>query len=187
MCTQVHEHSFTSGSRRCPIKLTTIAAVVVAVAFGPIGCGSGVPDTTDTAAGGQGMTRDADRAELERLDRQQVDAWGRDGAAFAATFTEDADFVDMMGGHFHGRAAIEDTMTQGFATFMAGTRLSEPEKWTVDFVSPEMAVVITSRNCVLRDGQSECRPEDLSIQTKVAVRQDGRWLFRTFQNTRIRP
>lgn len=133
------------------------------------------------------MTRDADRAELEQLDRQQADAWGRDGAAFAVTFTEDADFVDVMGGHFHGRAAIEDTLTQGFATFMAGTRLSEPAQRTVEFVSPDTAVVITSGNCVLRDGQQECRPEDLSIQTKVAVRQDGRWLFRTFQNTRIHP
>jgi uncharacterized protein (TIGR02246 family) len=133
------------------------------------------------------MTHEADRAELERLGRQQADAWGRDGAAFAATFTEDGDLVDVMGGHFHGRAAIEETMTRGFATFMAGTRLSEPEGQTVEFVSPDVAVVITSRNCVLRDGQKECRPEDLSIQTKVAVRQDGRWLFRTFQNTRIRP
>jgi uncharacterized protein (TIGR02246 family) len=166
-----------------------IAAVAVAVAFGPVGCGSGVPDTTDsvTDTGGERVTRNADRAELERLDRQQVDAWSRDGAAFAATFTEDADFVDVMGGHFHGRAAIEDAMKQGFATFMAGTRLSEPEKRTVGFVSPDVAVVVTSGNCVLRDGQQECRPEDLSIQTKVAVRQDGRWLFRTFQNTRISP
>lgn len=133
------------------------------------------------------MTRDADRAELERLDQQQVEAWGRDGAAFAATFTEDADLVDVMGGHFRGRAAIEETMKQGFATFMAGTRLSEPEQRTVEFVSADVAVVIVSGNCVLRDGRRERRPEDRSIQTKVAVRQDGRWLFRTFQNTRIHP
>lgn len=76
-------------------------------------------------------------------------------------------------------------MTQGFATFMANTRLSQPETRTTEFVSPDVAVVISRGNCVLRDGQQECRPEDLSIQTKVAVRQDGRWLYRTFQNTRI--
>lgn len=162
-------------------------AAAVAMTFALVGCGSGVADTAGTATEGQHMTREADRAELERLDQQMIDAWGRDGAAFAATFTEDADFVDVMGGHFNGRAAIEETMTQGFATFMANTRLTEPEKRTVEFVSPDVAVVITSGNCVLRGGRQECRPEDLSIQTKVAVRQDDRWLYRTFQNSRIRP
>jgi uncharacterized protein (TIGR02246 family) len=171
-------------TRRALIKLVMRAAVAVALAFGPIACGSRDSGTTTTR--GERMTRDADRTELERLDRQQAEAWGRDGAGFAATFTKDADLVDVMGGHFHGRAAIEDTMTQGFATFMAGTRLSAPQKRTVEFVAPDIAVVVTSGNCVLRDGQKECRPEDLSIQMKVAVRQDGRWLFRTFQNTRIR-
>lgn len=133
------------------------------------------------------MSREADEAELERLERQQTLAWAHDGGAFAATFTEDADFVDVMGGHVHGRAAISKSLQEGFDTFMAGTRMSAPETRTVEFVSPDVAVVITSGNCILRPGMRECRPEDRSIQTKVAVRQDGRWLFRTFQNTRIHP
>lgn len=132
------------------------------------------------------MSRDADEQALERLEQRQLDSWGRDGAAFAATFTEDADFVDVMGGHLHGRAAIATSLQAGFDTFMADTRLSVPEKRTVEFVTRDLAVVITSGNCVLRPGARECRSEDLSIQTKVAVRQDGQWLFRTFQNTRIR-
>jgi uncharacterized protein (TIGR02246 family) len=162
-------------------------AAAVAMTFVLVGCGIDAADAEGTDTGGEHVTHEADRAELERLDQQMIDAWGGDGAAFAATFTEDADFVDVTGGHFHGRAAIEDTMTQGFATFMANTRMSEPEKRTVEFVAPDLAVVINSRNCVLRGDQQECRPEDLSIQTKVAVRQDGRWLYRTFQNTRMRP
>ncbi|KAA5834313.1 SgcJ/EcaC family oxidoreductase [Saccharopolyspora hirsuta] len=132
------------------------------------------------------MTRDSDRAALDQLERQQVQAWGTDGAAFAATFTEDADFVDVMGGHLRGRAAIAESLQHGFDTFMAGTRMSAPRERSVQFVSDDVAVVVNSGNCVLQPGARECRAEDLSIQTKVAVRQDGRWLFRTFQNTRIR-
>lgn len=152
------------------------------------GCQSEPPDaeaTNSTHEKGDEMTRETDRAELERLERQQIDSWGRDGEAFAATFTEDADLVDVMGGHFHGRDTIAATMTEGFETFMAGTRMSEWQKRTVDFVTDDIAVVVTSGNGILRDGMTECRPEDLSIQTRVAVRQDGRWLFRAFQNTRI--
>ncbi|WP_199565325.1 SgcJ/EcaC family oxidoreductase [Spongiactinospora rosea] len=131
------------------------------------------------------MTHAADELALEELEQQQIDSWAHDGAAFAATFTDDADLIDVMGGHFHGRAAITETMQEGFATFMAGTRMSPPTTRIVDFLTPAMAVVITSGNCIIRPGEQECRPEDLSIQTKVAVKQDGQWLFRTFQNTRI--
>jgi uncharacterized protein (TIGR02246 family) len=129
--------------------------------------------------------RVADEAALADLERRQVEAWGRDGAAFAATFTEDADFVDVVGGHLRGRKAIAESLQAGFDTFMAGTRLSEPQQRTVRFPSPDLAVVVTSGNCVLRDGESDCRPEDLSIQTRVAVKRDGRWLFTAFQNNRV--
>lgn len=136
-------------------------------------------------AGGSG-DRAADETALAELERRQVEAWGRDGAAFAATFTEDADFVDVMGGHIRGREAIAESLQAGFDTFMAGTRLSEPQRRTVRFPFPDVAVVITRGNCVLPAGASRCRPEDLSVQTKVAVKRDGRWLFTTFQNNRIR-
>ena len=82
-----------------------------------------------------------DREQLEELERRQIASWGRDGAAFAATFTEDADLVDVMGGHYRGRASIEATMTEGFAGFMAGTRMSAPTERTVDFISADTAVV----------------------------------------------
>jgi uncharacterized protein (TIGR02246 family) len=136
-------------------------------------------------AGGS-TDRIADEAALADLERRQIEAWGHDGAAFAATFTEDADFVDVVGGHLRGRQAIAESLQAGFTTFMAGTRLSEPRQRTVRFPAPDVAVVVTSGNCVLRDGESGCRPEDLSIQTRVAVKRDGRWLLTGFQNNRIR-
>lgn len=131
-------------------------------------------------------SRAADEAALADLERRQVAAWGHDGAAFAATFSEDADFVDVTGGHLRGRRAIAESLQAGFDTFMAGTRLSEPQQRTVRFPVPDVAVVITRGNCVLPAGAGSCRPEDLSIQTRVAVRCDGRWLFTAFQNNRIR-
>lgn len=50
-----------------------------------------------------------DEAALEQLERQQADAWARgDGAGFAATFTEDADFVAVDGSHLRGQMAIAE-------------------------------------------------------------------------------
>lgn len=131
-------------------------------------------------------SRAADEAALADLERRQIEAWGHDGAAFAATFSEDADFVDVTGGHIRGREAIAESLQAGFDTFMAGTRLSGPQQRTVRFPLPDVAVVVTSGNCVLPAGADGCGPEDLSIQTRIAVRRDGRWLFTAFQNNRIR-
>ena len=48
-----------------------------------------------------------DRAAIERLVRALEAAWNAlDGAAFAAPFAVDADFVIVRGEHFRGRPAI---------------------------------------------------------------------------------
>ncbi|NIJ11578.1 uncharacterized protein (TIGR02246 family) [Saccharomonospora amisosensis] len=128
-----------------------------------------------------------DEAALEQLEQRQARAWADgDGPAWAATFTDDTDFVDWMGGRLHGKPAIEESFQQGFDTFMAGTRMSPAAERIVRFVTPDVALVITSGNCVLRPGETRCRPEDLSVQTKVAVRRAGNWLFTSFHNSRMR-
>lgn len=133
-------------------------------------------------------TRAADEIALAELEQRQWQAWERgDGPAFAETFTEDADFVAVNGEHIHTRAAIAESMQQGFDTFMANTRISPAEQRRVRFLSPDTAIVISSGICVLRDGATECRPQDRSIQTRTAVKRDGRWLITAFQNGRMVP
>lgn len=129
-----------------------------------------------------------DRAALLALERAQAAAWAAgDGAAFAATCTEDVDFVSVIGEFIRGRSELAKVMQDGFDGFMKGTRWSEPREVTIRFPAPDLAVMVTNGVCVLRDGAETCRPEDLSIQTRTAVKADGSWLFTSFQNTRIRP
>ncbi|TQM25845.1 SgcJ/EcaC family oxidoreductase [Nocardia bhagyanarayanae] len=129
----------------------------------------------------------ADRARLLDLLAAQSTAWAAgDGAAFAATFTEDADFVSVIGEFVRGRARLAEVMQEGFDGFMKGTRLSTPRQTTIRFPAPDVAVLVTNGVCVLRDAANTSRPEDLSIQTRTAVRVNGEWLFTTFQNTRVR-
>lgn len=135
------------------------------------------------------MTQDstrADEAALIALERAQADAWAAgDGAAFAATFTEDADFVSVIGEFVRGRTELAAVMQAGLNGFMKNTRWSEPRRRTIRFPAPGVAVIVTEGVCVLRPGSETCPPETLSIQTRVAVKSGNTWLFTTFQNTRI--
>lgn len=132
------------------------------------------------------ISRADDEAAVLRLLDEQASAWqAGDGAAFAATCTEDAVFVSVIGEHIVGRTALAAVMQQGFDGFMKDTRWSSPKQTTIRFPVADTAIVVTDGLCVLRPGSDTCRPEDLSIQTRTAVRVAGRWLFASFQNTRI--
>ncbi|MEV6276398.1 SgcJ/EcaC family oxidoreductase [Nocardia sp. NPDC051832] len=123
-------------------------------------------------------------AVLELL-RTQMDAWAAgDGAAFAATFTPDADFVSVIGEFIRGRAELATVMQEGFDGFMKGTRMAEPDTRTIRFPTPDTAVLVTVGDKPMPPGAA-APPEARSVQTRVAVRANGTWLFTTFQNTRI--
>jgi hypothetical protein len=55
----------------------------------------------------------------------------------------------------------------------------------VRFLSPDVALMHAVGSTVMR-GKSEPSPERDSIQTLVAIRQDGQWRLAAFQNTRVR-
>lgn len=133
------------------------------------------------------MTMDDENA-IKDLARRQLTAWADgDGQAFADTFTHDADFIAANGELIQTREALALSMQEGFDGFMKGTRMSEAQHTHIRFPAPGTAVMITVGNCVLRDGATQCGTEDLSQQTRVAVRTDQGWLFTSFHNSRVRP
>jgi hypothetical protein len=93
-------------------------------------------------AQGECVTADlasADRAALEKIVRQLEAAWNAmDGSAFAAPFAAEADFVNIRGDHFRGRAAI----AAGHAAICL-RMLSAPAG--AAFVSPPAQVVAAAR------------------------------------------
>jgi uncharacterized protein (TIGR02246 family) len=123
--------------------------------------------------------------ELWMLLHAQIQAWAAaDGAAFADTFTDDAVFVSVIGEYIPARAAIAAAMQEGLNGFMKGTRMPEPEVLNLRFPAPDTAILITTAG---RPAPPDTAPdpEEKSIQTRVAVRREGQWLFSSFQNTRI--
>ncbi|MFG2821318.1 SgcJ/EcaC family oxidoreductase [Kitasatospora sp. NPDC048365] len=112
-------------------------------------------------------------------------AWG-DTEAYAACFTEDADYVTFFGGHLVGRAGIADGHRGLFEGVLKGSRLYA-EITGLAMLGPDTALV-HSRGAVLKGRRDRPAGRALSVQTYVLVRgADGGWLIRSFQNTRHRP
>ena len=126
----------------------------------------------------------ADEAAVRALVQRMNDAWG-DADAYAAVFTEDADYVIFDGTHLPGRSAIAEAHRPLFERFMKGTRLvAEPP--AVRFLAPDVALV-HGKGAILRARQRRPSRRRISVQTLVAVKGEDGWRLTAFQNTRYRP
>ncbi|MHB1423271.1 MAG: SgcJ/EcaC family oxidoreductase [Gemmataceae bacterium] len=132
----------------------------------------GTNNTDDTAI----------RACLEQL----ATAWERgDADAFAAAFTEDADYIAFDGTHWKGRREIAECHRPLFQGFFKGSRLAG-EWQTIRMLTSDVAL-IHSKGAILLAGQKKPTRGRLSVQTLVAVKRIEGWRLAAFQNTRYRP
>jgi uncharacterized protein (TIGR02246 family) len=132
------------------------------------------------------VVRSDESGELRALYQRLLDSWGRgDGYAYAAHFTEDADYVAFDGSHTVSRKVIGESHHQLFQTWLKGTRLVG-EVTKVRLLGDDVAVVHAVGDTIM-PGKQKPSPDRRSIQTLVAVKRDGRWLFCSFHNTRVRP
>ena len=166
--------SYGRGMNRYATRVISTAAALVAVlasAAGPASAGAGP---------------DRDLAALRELRQHQEAAWALgDAQAYAAVYTTDADLVTFNGDHLSTRAGIEQGMGYYFTTYLRGTSLLQQDE-RIRFVEPDLAIIVR-RGCVLWPGESACTEEALSVNTNIAVKRHGRWLYTSFQNTRVRP
>lgn len=131
-------------------------------------------------------THGSDQAAFDQLRQKQEDAWAQgDAAAWAATFTPDADMVTFNGDHLHGRDHITSRMQHYFDTYLQNTRLLMLTE-QIRYTEPDTAIIVRT-GCVLWGTETTCTDEALSVNTNVMVKRHGRWLQTSFQNTRIRP
>src|SRR5918994_4969308 len=129
----------------------------------------------------------AEEAAVRALYQQLMAGWNQgSGDAFAAVFTEDGDLIGFDGTHFKGRQEIAPFHQRLFDKWLKGSRLVGEVK-DVRFLSPDVALMHAVGSTVMR-GKSEASPERDSIQTLVAVREEGgeEWRLAAFQNTRVR-
>ena len=129
-------------------------------------------------------TLQADEAEIRAVMKRLNEAWG-DADAFAAVFTEDAEYITFDGSMVKGRTAIAESHRPLFEGFMRGSHLAgEPP--TIRFLTPDVALV-HGKGAVIQKHQKKAARRAISTQTNVLIRQDGRWQIAAFHNTRYRP
>ena len=126
----------------------------------------------------------ADEAAIRALVQKSIEGWNKgSGAAFAAQFAEDSDFVVGNGMHLKGRKQNASNHQQIFDTFYKGTRLWLQVK-SVRFLRPDVALVHT-QSAILKPGETDPSPEPIAIQTWTTSKHDNEWLVDAFQNTFI--
>ena len=112
-------------------------------------------------------------------------AWAaRDAAALAALFSEDADFVNVVGIWWENRAAIRKAHDYGLGTFFARSRLSVGRvkvRRMGNVAVIHARLILTGQ--IAPDGSAAGRRTN--IVTAVLEERTGGWLCVAFQNTDI--
>jgi uncharacterized protein (TIGR02246 family) len=129
-------------------------------------------------------------AEDEKLIRDVTarweEAWNQhDMKAGAALFAEEADFINVNGTLWHGRAAIEQSHNEMHAGIFK-TSTFKTISVDVRFLAPEIArthVKWEISGDTNRDGTA--RPPRQGIFTQILTKKDGRWLITVWHNTNI--
>jgi len=127
-----------------------------------------------------------DEAAVRQLFQQLMDAWAAgDATAYAALFTEDADYYAFDGVNQQGRRAIAAGHKPLFERFLKGSKLTGG---IIDLqpLAPDV-MLLHAVGSILDAGHTTPKPERLSSQTLVAIKEHEEWRFRSFHNTRVRP
>jgi len=129
---------------------------------------------TDTAAA-------APEAAFAPMVRALQDAWNTgDGAAFAAPFADDADFVNVYGMHARGRDAIAGGHEHIFRTVYAGSRV-EYRIAAARLLRDDVALLHLHARLAVPGGPMAGVFE--AIPSLVLVRGGGEWRIASFHNT----
>lgn len=113
-----------------------------------------------------------EEAEIRAAGAAFIEAYNaRDAKKLAAQWAPEAVYTDpLTGEETVGRAAIEEVFAQAFADGQDVKLVVEPK--SIDFVSPNVAVIQGTAHVIRPDGESTD-----SEFTAVRVKRDGQWLL----------
>jgi uncharacterized protein (TIGR02246 family) len=109
-------------------------------------------------------------------------AWENgDGDAFALQFTDDADFVNIIGMHIHGRAAIAEVHDKIFKSIYAESTVRFTPL-TARILTDDMVLVIVSSQVEVPSGPRQGIIH--AIATVLMQRIESQWRIASLHNTK---
>ncbi len=129
-----------------------------------------------------------DKQQISSVLATFVEAWKqRDMAALGSTMTDDCDWVNTVGMHWHGREQVVLAHSRLLATRFKGVNIHSGASEVTE-IAPGMALVIwvTSIDGFTTPGGQKIPPAD-NRGTVLMQKQQGKWLMRSSQNTPIDP
>ncbi len=129
------------------------------------------------------------KSQIEKVLTALTESWNRhDMAAFGALFAEDADFVNVLGMHWHGRPEIEARHADVHRTIFRHSKLRTLEH-SLRPLGPGVVLAhvrweMTGHESLPGIPFAEVRQ---GMITGVLVEQEGRWRIAAFHNTDIVP
>jgi len=106
----------------------------------------------------------------------------KDPSAYAALFTDDAEFVTIFGGRMRGREAIEAGHSAVFATGLAGTRLELGEIDSKPLAADVILCHATWTRERLPDAPDGTIPRGTGVFTMVLHYDGSRWALAAVTN-----
>jgi uncharacterized protein (TIGR02246 family) len=144
--------------------------------------------TTTIAAEPPIPDRAAEVAAVEGVGAALIDDWNRhDMNSFGGLFTDDAQFVNVIGLWWHSRAEIQKEHEALHATRMRTSHLVATER-VVHLLRPGVAVILQRWQLTGDTGiDGVPLPMRQGIMSLVTVKEGGHWQIASAQNTDIVP
>ena len=127
-----------------------------------------------------------DEQALLEIVRRLEQGWNNgDSVAWTAEFANDADFIHVLGGFFHGSRDIEHGHRTIFDTIYKGSH-NRYELEKVRLLRPDVAVVFVRANLT---GYLHGQEQHIQARPTLVVEKGptGEWKIAVFQNTLITP
>lgn len=127
--------------------------------------------------------QDAATFAISAIPLRMSDAWGAgDAHAFAAPFSDTADFVAFEGTHLTGRGEIEEFHRPLFGGALKGSRLPAQVEW-VRLISADCAVMHARAGTIMA-GETAPLPSSDCMQLFVVTRTAAGWQAEAMLNAR---
>ena len=126
-------------------------------------------------------TNNDDEGAVLKLYQRLLDHWNqRDAEGFAGLMAINTNVIGFDGSQIDGRAAVASSMKQIFGSHQTASYVSKVRE--IRSLSGDV-MLLRAVAGMIPPGKNDINPAVNTIQSMIAVKQNGKWIISLFQNT----